>query len=174
MCPENKLLSQVRKILATSVQAVRDSECMFAPTETAAIHNSAVLERHGFNYTNVMRAQQGSIVWYGSEFRSWKLLKKICHTHEFWPHMRPVLSGGGSFPLKEIDDTSRREDNEWNLQRGNHKSGKAQIRKMRDMVHDEVNRGFSLPPPKTDLNKLLRCSLAPFGMVDQGYITETG
>jgi hypothetical protein len=42
------------------------------------------------------------------------------------------------------------------------------------MVHDEVNRGFSLPLPTAALNKLPRCSLAPLGMVDQGSIDETG
>jgi hypothetical protein len=89
--------------------------------------------------------------------------------------MHPILSGGRSFSLKEMDDTSRREYNEWHLQHGNHKSAKSHISKVRDMVHDEVNRGLSLPLPTASLNKKLPwCSLTPFSMVDQGSIDETG
>jgi hypothetical protein len=81
--------------------------------------------------------------------------------------MRPILSGGGSFPLKEMDNISRQEDNDWQVQRGNHMSAKKQIAKVRPMVRDEVKWGFPFPLPMMALRKLPRCSLAPFGMINQ-------
>jgi hypothetical protein len=42
------------------------------------------------------------------------------------------------------------------------------------MVHDAVKRGFSLLFPTASLRKLPRCSVDPFGTIDQGSIDETG
>jgi hypothetical protein len=86
--------------------------------------------------------------------------------------MRNILSGRGSFPLKEIDDDKRQEDNAWHLELVKKKSANMQSSKVRSMVHDEMVRGFSLPLPTSAITNLLRCSLTPFGMVDQGSIDD--
>jgi hypothetical protein len=55
------------------------------------------------------------MAWYGSEFRHWKLLEPLFSNHELWVHMKPILSGDGSPPLKDIDKEARNTDNEWHL-----------------------------------------------------------
>jgi hypothetical protein len=60
MCPESKLVFQIWKILATSSTKAHSPDFMFEPTPAAAYHNLAIFTRHAFDYTKVMRYQQGS------------------------------------------------------------------------------------------------------------------
>jgi hypothetical protein len=118
MCPKSKLVTQVRTIITTPVPVVRALAFMFSPTEAAAYHNLAIFKNNNFDYTQVMRSQQGSKAWYGSEFRSLKLLGKIFANHETLGHMHPILSGGGSLPLKEIDGDIYQVNNDLHVERG--------------------------------------------------------
>jgi hypothetical protein len=49
MCPKSKLISQIRKILATPAPKVRASDFMFEPTQSAADHNLAIFAKQKFN-----------------------------------------------------------------------------------------------------------------------------
>jgi hypothetical protein len=77
MCPESRLVSQIRKILATPVAKARASEFRFSTTQATTDHNLAIFEKNDFKFTKVMRSHQGSNAWYGSELRNWKLVELI-------------------------------------------------------------------------------------------------
>jgi hypothetical protein len=68
--------------------------------------------------------------------------------------MPTIISGNGSLSLKEPCNKTRQEDNAWNLERGNHKSGNKKSAKVCSMVHDEVAHGFSIPLYTSALAKL--------------------
>jgi hypothetical protein len=111
MCPKIRLISQIRKRLATAVAKVCASEFKFNPPQAVEDHNLTIFEKNVFDYMKVIQSQQGSTAWFGSEFGNCKLLELIFTAHESWGHMHAILSGGGSLPLKEINDETRQEDN---------------------------------------------------------------
>jgi hypothetical protein len=86
--------------------------------------------------------------------------------------MKKILSEGGSYPLTPIDDDFRQEDNEFHLQRGNHKSALKHHDKLRAIVHDDVRKGFSLPLRKEAFREIPHSVLASYRMVEQGTIDE--
>jgi hypothetical protein len=131
MCPESRSMCLVRGILSTPTPKSKQIDFQFSPTSEAAAHNMALYEQHELDYTNIMRSQYGLRVWYGSEFYHWQLMEPLFANHEFWVHMKPIISCGGSFPIKDIDEESRQADNEWHMDWRNHKYALPQIAKVR-------------------------------------------
>jgi len=58
--------------------------------------------------------------------------------------------------------------------RGNHKSAKVHNEELKNLINEDVERGFTLPLPVSVLYNLPKASLAPLGCVQQSSIDASG
>ena len=58
----------------------------------------------------------------GSEFREVSVVEELWRRHELWPKMRRILEEGVEYPLEDISEEERKNDLEYMMCRGNHKS----------------------------------------------------
>ena len=58
----------------------------------------------------------------GSEFRASTTLQSLFEDHEHWDKMRDIICNGVSYPLEDLPEQTRKEDLEFIIRCGNHKS----------------------------------------------------
>ena len=147
---------------------------IFERSRDAALHNAIVLESFNFDIDQAIRAQEGSQVFYGSEFKKSSLLQELLEHHPHWSHFQKILENGATFPLRPLNPEDRQKDILFLKERGNHKSVSKHFDKVNSMISEEINRGFALPLPLEILPHLPIASLAPLGCHQQETINELG
>jgi len=147
---------------------------IFRLCPSAAEYNAKILAEHRFDLHRIISNQHPSQLSYGSEFRHPDLLKELLQQHPFWERLNDILLNGASFPLSEISQDDRKQDLVFHSDRGNHKSAILNKDKLREMIKEDVERGFSLPLPITALHFIPNASLAPLGCVKQSSIDMLG
>jgi hypothetical protein len=147
---------------------------IFERSREAALHNAIVLKSYNFNIDQATRAQEGSQVFYGSEFKHFSLLQELLEHHPHWNSLRNILKNGATFPLLPISQEERLRDLSFHKGRGNHKSVSKNLMKINNIISDEINRGFALPLPPEILYCIPNASLAPLGCIEQESINELG
>jgi hypothetical protein len=148
---------------------------LFEPTKDAATHNANVLACYNFDLHEALLAQKNTQLFYGSEFKKSTDLEHLLQFHPLWKHTKTTLEMGGNFPLEEIDDNLRIQDNNFHLQRGNHKSATDNTKILSAMLAEDVSKAFALILPIEIIpyiNK--KISLAPLGCPEQSTINENG
>ncbi len=88
--------------------------------------------------------------------------------------MQELLDNGASFPLSSLDDTTKKADITFHLNRGNHKSTIKYKDALDKAITEDILRGFALPLPLPIINSIPNASLAPLGCVKQDTIDENG
>jgi len=147
---------------------------IFKLCPSAAEFNAKILADNNFDLNALISKQHPSQLSYGSEFRDPSLLEELLGQHPFWPRLKSILSEGAHFPLEEISSEEREEDLIFHASRGNHKSASKNVKILRDIIKEDVERGFALPPPITALHFLKNASFAPLGCVQQSSIDMLG
>ena len=118
--------------------------------------------------------QTDSIVTYGSEFKPVHVLEPLLGRHPLWSAFRSILEHGASYPLRPIDNTSRLQDIQDAIKRGNHKSAIANSDLIKAMMTTEVENGYALPIPIDVIPQIPHAAVAPLGLVFQDTIDESG
>jgi hypothetical protein len=147
---------------------------IFKLCPSTAGFNAKVLAENNFDLESIILQQHPSQLSYGSEFRDPNLLEELLGQHPIWPRLKSILSEGAHFPLEEISSEERETDLVFHASRGNHKSASKNIEILRDIVKEDVERGFAIPLPVTALHFLKGASLAPLGCVQQSSIDMLG
>ncbi len=89
-----------------------------------------------------------------------------------WDFTSKILYGA-TYPLQEISTEERDKDLAFSLSRGNHKSVIENKTIIRDLLQEDIIRGFSLVLPTNILPHLQHVSISPVGCQQQDTINET-
>ena len=85
--------------------------------------NAELLERFGFDLTELLDHFTDTAMGYGSEFRPTEQLNKVFEGHPSFGFFRTVLKEGMDYFFEsEISEEQRVQELDANLERGNHKS----------------------------------------------------
>jgi len=147
---------------------------IFKLCPSAAGFNEKILADNNFDLNVLISKQHPSQLSHGSELRNASLLEELLGQHPFWPRLKSILSEGAHFPLEEISSEEKEEDLIFHASRGNHKSASKNVKILRDIIKEDVKRGFALPLPITALHFLKNASLAPLGCIQQSSIDMLG
>jgi hypothetical protein len=85
-----------------------------------------------------------------------------------------MMTTGFTMPLEALDDKERLKDVQEALRYGNHKSTQQNPAIVREMLNDEVNRGWQLVLPFDSIEQIPEAIVSPLGLVCQNTINELG
>ena len=148
----------------------------FEYTKEAALKNSLILKKYDYDFTKAIEAQPGTTVSYGSEVRPMEQLEILLHNHPNFPRFRSNMTKGISYPLEELDEDTRLNMLNKQLQKGNHKSTmdeEARKNTTKSMQTD-VERGFGIIITKKCAALIKGAEAYPLGMQHQTTINERG
>jgi hypothetical protein len=171
---ESEFIDTVSLLMSTPITPMNPPLFIFKKCPLAASHNANILEKHNFNLDEIIKKQHPSQLSYGSEFRPSSDLKKLLEDHPLWYKLQNILNKGASFPLLPLDETDRRLDLEFHLSRGNHKSSEKHLQILRDIISEDIEKGYALPLPLSILDKIPNASIAPLGCHKQSTIDHEG
>jgi hypothetical protein len=146
----------------------------FERCREAALHNAIILESFNFGINKSIRAQQGSQVFYCSEFKDPSMLQELLEHHLHWGSLQKILQHSANFPLLPLDLENCWKDLLFHREHENHKSADEHHDKLDMIISDEIQWGLALPPPVKILHLIPNASLAPLGCHQQETIHEHG
>jgi hypothetical protein len=146
----------------------------FNLSKEAADHNYSILKRFGFNLADAITSQKNSPLTFGSKFKPHDIIHPILQDHPLWTFTSKHLRDGATYPLHLISDDDRNADTTFFLPRGNHKSATKHIDTVRQLLAEDVTRGYSLILPIETVNHLKNISISPIGCQEQNTINEKG
>ena len=168
------LLELVKKTIALPSRPMKKPEFEFQLTSEAANRNFLVLRKYDFDIKTALKAQEGTPLEYGSEFRLARELEPIFQSHPMWGHLKKILLNGSNWPLDPLDEERRLADFEAALARGNHKGAQKKHELLEKLVEKDVVNGYSLPLPLGKLIRIPGTVLAPMNIAAQNTINELG
>ena len=142
--------------------------------EAAEKNYMILMHKFGGDLHEALRAQQGSPLQYGSEFKPVSILAPIFENHPTWNKIKNLLTEGSTWPLSPINEHDRLLDIDGALAFGNHKGANQQPGLLRKLINDDVTRGFALPLPLYKIKKIPGVLIAPLNIQLQKTINERG
>jgi hypothetical protein len=106
-----------------------------------------LMHKFGGDLHKALHAQKGLPLQYGSEFKPVSNLAPIFENHPTWDKMMTILTEGSTWPLSPIDKHNQFLDIDDTLAFGNHKGANQQPELLRELINNDVTRGFALPLP---------------------------
>ena len=167
-------MQAIRQVKAYQCRSLLPPLWRFSFDNDAAIHNAKILQRVDFDLHRAISMQAASSVAYGSEFKPVHVLEPLIGRHPLWSAFRSILEHGATYPLRNIDDTSRSQDIHDAIARGNHKSAIKNFDLIKSMMTTEVEFGYALPIPIDTIHQIPQAAVAPLGIVFQDTIDESG
>ena len=166
----------VKWVSRQKVPAPKPSLFSFEYTHEAAIKNSLILEKHGYDLEKAFAAQQDTIVTYGSEVRPTTQLEPLLHNHPNFERFKSNMTHGISCPLNDIPEETRIEEMQKTIKHGNHKSAleKEAIPHVSKAMQTDVVRGFGIIMTPDCAAKLKDAEIYPLGLQHQLTINEFG
>jgi hypothetical protein len=145
-------------------------------SQTAASHNSKVLESFDYDLAKVNKAHPDSISSPGSELRPIKHLEILLGNHPNFPHIKDILSNGIDYPAEDLPERTRINELTKQLERGNHKSALTPEAKpiVDKLVKQDVTFGYALPITRDCITRIKHGELYPLGLQHQITIDEKG
>jgi hypothetical protein len=119
----------------------------FEQSREAALHNAIILDSFNFDVNKSIRAQQGSQVFYGSEFKDPSMLQELLEHHPHWGSLQKILQHGANFPLLPLDPENHQKDLLFHREHGNQNSADKQCDKLDMIISNEIQQGFALLLP---------------------------
>jgi hypothetical protein len=133
-----------------------------------------IIRAHSYDLDAAIKAEGGTALRYGSEFKPPSILSLLLQNHPLWDSISSSLSNGIQYPLDRITCHARRRSIQQAIDRGNHKSARDQPDKLMDLLTSGVHSGFSLPLPTRAVFKIPDVALASVGISNQLTINDGG
>ena len=118
------LLSSIDWILQQPPRTIHAPPFSFGTTSEDISKNLNILREYDMSLTKLLAAQPFSPCSFGSEFRDVTSLEKIYHCHPKWDRLKDIVQNGADYPMIELDHTTRQQDLQQGLTRGNHPGAK--------------------------------------------------
>ena len=184
---EHNILSKIEPTdswMVTQLKNIHNAGCTTPKKPTfcfqnnleAAKHNAKLIESSEFDIDRAIRNQPDTTVSYGSEFRPAHILQKLLEHHEDWNRAKDILEKGSNSESNPIDESTRLNDLQSNINFGNHKSAQTQeaVETLKKHYGKEVKHGWMLPVPVELVPKIKDSMVCPIGVTTQWTITEWG
>ena len=168
------LLGTIRRVIDKPCPPFNCPSFVFEPTTAATTANLRFLEKHGMDLSAAIKAQAGSPVSYGSEFRPTSTLEQVFGLHPNWPRMKKLLENGSDWPLDKVSMSDREADLDEALAFGNHKGAESNPELLRKLVVKDITHGYALPIPLSAITKLPGAILAPMNINGKTPSTPRG
>jgi hypothetical protein len=167
-------MGEIKRILRAPNVAPRAPSFQFQMDKESAQNNFLFLERHKLDLSKALRAQQGSPLDYGSEFKPVEALECLFGLHPNWKRMKKILEKGSEWPMDELDPESRLSDLEDAIAFGNHKGATKNEVLLKKLVEKDVTHGYGLVLPLDKMKLIPGVLMAPMNIINQNTIDETG
>ena len=166
--------SAIRSCLHTKPRLIRSAQFRFDTSDTSLTHNWSVIESHSCDFHTIMAAHADTPLGFGSEFRLPSTLAPILHHHPWWERLHRTLTSGAELFAPLPDENARRLDLAEAMAFGNHSGATDQPDLLRDILRQEITKGWQIPIPMDRLPYLPGCVLTPLNIVTQDTINERG
>ena len=97
-------------ILRSTDKVIQPHKHKFDNTREAAKWNMSLLKRDLYDFTKILRREQGTMMEQGSEFRPNNILQHFFCQHEHWPKITSIISEGVLYPLSTTNEAERKAD----------------------------------------------------------------
>jgi hypothetical protein len=164
----------VKNILSTTVHTPGPAPLVFEATDMAAAHNREILQSYNNNISALLEDHGNSILRQGSEFRPVFILEPLLLHHFRWPKLKQLLTKGSNWPLRPIDDNTRKQKNLEFISRGNHKSAIKHEDILSEILLKEIAQGWMIPLPLSYIHSIDHAELAPVGIAEQWQPNQDG
>jgi hypothetical protein len=163
------LIDMIKQVTSSPAQVMTKPELAFELSMSAAdLNANIILNEHIGSLAHAIKAGEGTILSYGSEFRLVQDLTKIFGNHPLWNRMKNILVHGSTWPLEPITELQRMTDVREAIAFGNHRGAEERRDVLETLVAKDVHFGYALPLP------LCGALLAPMNVMDQNSIDECG
>ena len=175
--PTSWLVFQLSYLCKIKESTPKKHKFIFEDTRDAAKYNTKFIKHYKYNLEKAIKKQRNTILSPGSEFRHIEHIEKLLCHHEDWNLFKDIVAKGCDYQLLDnLDESTRKEDLNAMLQRGNHKSAKSteNAPALSKAFAKEVSRGWLLPITIESTTKIKNLSVIPLGVATQATIDEFG
>ena len=173
--PQPWFMQEIVRLLKTATRTPSKPPIVFEVSVKAAEENARLLERFGWDLSKLIEAHSGSTLGYGSEFRTVEELTPLLKRHPNFPELSNLITNGMSYVFgRDLDATTKREELQTLIDRGNHKSAKEESDKVNELLAKDVLHGFSIPLPVSSIPNIRGAAVQPLGIVKQWTVTHDG
>ena len=167
-------LDKISTIISARIPPLKQSSFNFEMSESAAKHNATILQQYDYDMTRVISAMNNSHIGYGSEFRPVSIFQSIFQKIPFWKEVQLTLSRVAKYPLERISNQCRLIKLEESICRGNHQSAVKNPVVLNKLIDKEAKMGFQLPITIDSIRNMPHACIAPYGIIEQQTIDESG
>jgi len=173
--PPDWFLRTLIKIAMSPVIVPSKPNVMFEMSDEARQFNHDRLREHGFDLSELLKANVGTTLDFGSEFRPVSQLAELLGDHPSFGVVSRFIQGGMPFVFcRELDAATSKIELEAALARGNHKSASDESARLLHLIAKDVQHGFSLPIWKDTARQLKGAAAQPLGLANQWTLTPDG
>ena len=126
------------------------------------------------NLGEALNSDSSSHTCYGSEFQKPSQLEPVLQNHPLWRRLSSILKKGITFPLRDLDNTTKSLDLENALQFGNHKGVRKHPEFFRQLSWDDILAGYAIPIPLSKIKHMPGAALCPMNVIEQFTISKSG
>ena len=167
-------MNKIKEIINMPAKAPRKPAFEFEMSSNSAERNFSFLEEHGLDLSKALKAQEGSPLDYGSEFKATEKLERVfCH-HPNWARMKKILNEGSDWPMEKLSDEETASDLKEALAFGNHKGAIKNQQLLRKLVEKDIVHGYGLVLPLEKITEIPGVLVAPMNIMNQNTIDENG
>ncbi len=123
-----------------------------------------LMHKFGGDLHKALHTQNGLPLQYGSKLKPVSILAPIFENHPTWDKMMTLLTERLTWPLSLIDKHNQLLDIDDALTFGNHKGANQQPELLRELINNDITRGFALPLPLYKIKNIPGVLLAPLNI----------
>jgi hypothetical protein len=173
--PPPWLLEAIQEVASAPAPPPKAPPIKFSTDQQSLADNAELLERFGFDITELLDHFADTTLGYGSEFRPTEQLNKVFGGHPNFAFFKTILKEGMNYFFEnDISEEQRVQELEANLKRGNHKSATSAPAITEAELLKDVRHGFSLPFPRCLVKKLKGALVQPCGLASQFALKADG
>ena len=172
-----KLMSIINEIINMPCRATEKLPFIFENMREAAKANAKTLQKNNWDVGEVLSQYIRTVMHPGIEFRPVEQLKKLLGQHKDWTKFKDIITKGAAYGFdekKKYNKETRIANLHTSIKRGNNKSAldPAQEDFIRKNYQKEVTKGWMLPIPKEEVQKIKGAGVIPIGIAKQFTINK--
>ena len=154
---------------------MQEPKFKFVISKEAAEYNFNILQENKFNLEKLLNfGNPPSVTSYGSEFKPTSQLEELLKNHHRWPQMKQLLENGSDWDLEAIPESVREKDATAAIDRGNHKSAKANAKFLEEALSKEIIKGWELILPCEKVSEIPELVISPMGVATHIGVQSDG
>lgn len=163
------LMHSIKTIISYTDKIICKHKYKFENIREIANYDTAILKRSKYDFIRALAKETGTRLQPGSESRTSQTLQVLLGEHEHWDKMNEIMTHGVSYSLKDLPEQIRKDDLEYMIARGNHKSAISEENEVTLLksYEKEVEYGLMLPVTFESVTKIKGAGVIPVGLATQ-------